>query len=156
MKYLHDMRIDHGAALTRVLELSVLVDEDMDRGLKPLGLSRARTRLLWELQQQGPSTQRVLAQTLDVSPRNITGLVDGLVESGFVTREPHPSDRRATLVTFTRRGSRVMAQMEQDYAQFADLLFGDLTDRQVNSLVKSLDLVLTRLREALDAPKGTR
>lgn len=149
------MRTDHRSALARVLELSILVNEDMDRGLEPLGLSRSRTRLLWEL-LQGPRTQRDLAEALGVSPRNITGLVDGLVESGFVTREPHPRDRRATLVTFTRRGSRVMAQMERDHARFADLLFDDLTDRQVNSLVKSLDLVLSRLREALDEPGGSR
>jgi hypothetical protein len=48
-----------------------------------------------------------------VSPRNVTGLVDGLAESGFVTREPHPTDRRATLVALTERARASKAQMDQ-------------------------------------------
>jgi len=150
------MTEDRTAALDRILELVAVLDADARRELARDGLTAARAHVLWELQHRGPLPQKALADALRVSARNITGLVDGLVESGFVTREPHPRDRRATLVTFTRRGSRVMAQMERDHARFADLLFDDLTDRQVNSLVKSLDLVLSRLREALDEPGGSR
>jgi len=40
---------------------------------------------------------------LHVAPRTITALFDGLVATGFVTREPHPSDRHAALVTLTER-----------------------------------------------------
>lgn len=60
--------------------------------------------------------RRVLADALKVSARTITGLVDGLVATGFMTREPHATDRRATLVTFTERGTAVMEAMgrEQD------------------------------------------
>ncbi len=40
-------------------------------------------------------TQRALADALQVTPRNVTGLVDALADSGFVERAPHPTDRRA-------------------------------------------------------------
>jgi DNA-binding MarR family transcriptional regulator len=85
------------AELDRVLELTLLVNRDMTRGLAWLGLTEARAHLVWELQARGPCTQRTLASALRVTPRAITALVDGLVESGFVTREPCPADRRATL-----------------------------------------------------------
>src|SRR5918993_821261 len=99
--------VDEGrwaAALDQVLELVVLLNEDMTRSLARIGLTSARAHVLWELHHRGPTTQRVLADALQVSPRNVTGLVDGLVETGFVTREPHPGDRRATLVSFTEHG----------------------------------------------------
>ena len=95
------------AALDRVLELALLINADMTRGLAARGLTESRTRLVWELLQRGPSTQRELADALHVSPRNVTGLVDALVATGFVSREPHPSDRRATLVRFTEHGADV-------------------------------------------------
>ena len=94
----------HDAALGQVLELAILLNDDMTRALARDGLTVARTHLLWELHQRGPSTQRVLADALGVSPRNITGLVDGLVATGFVTREPHPADRRRTELVLTDSG----------------------------------------------------
>jgi hypothetical protein len=84
------------AALDRVLELTVLLGRDMADSLAREGLTDSRAHLLWQLQQRGPCTQRTLAADLHVTPRAITALVDGLVATGFVTREPHPSDRRDT------------------------------------------------------------
>src|SRR5690348_3147778 len=92
------------AILDRVLELSILLGRDSAEGLGRMGLTESRAHLLWELQHRGPCTQRALADALHVAPRTITTLIDALASTGFVTREPHPSDRRATLVTFTPRG----------------------------------------------------
>ena len=46
--------------------------------------------------------------------RAITGLVDMLVGGGLVTRESHPTDRRATLVTLTARGKKLTAMLKRD------------------------------------------
>ena len=140
------------ALLDQVLEVAVLVNRDMDSSLAAYGLTPARTHLLWELFHRGPSTQRVLADALGVSARNVTGLVDGLEQTGHVTREPHPGDRRATLVTLTDEGTRVMTQMQKGQEEFAHLLFADLPARQLAPLAKGLAHVLDRLRELV--PKG--
>ena len=140
--------------LDQVLEVAVLVNQDMNGSLGELGLTPARTHLLWELFQRGPSTQRVLADALRVTPRNVTGLVDALEETGYATRRPHPVDRRATLVSLTDRGTQVMTQMKQGQAHFARSLFADLSDRQLAALHHGLDHVLVRLREAV--PRGPR
>lgn len=137
---------DYEAALGQVLELALLVNTDMTRSLGDLGLTPSRTHLLWELGQRGPTTQRVLADALEVSPRNITGLVDALVSTGFVSREPHPTDRRATLVQFTEHGADVVRQMETDHQEFARLLFDQMPKSTFAGLVSGLDAVLDRLR----------
>jgi DNA-binding MarR family transcriptional regulator len=135
------------AALDQVLEVALLVNHDMNSSLAEYDLTPARTHLLWELFHRGPSTQRVLADALDVTPRNVTGLVDALEETGYLTREPHPSDRRATLVTLTDRGTEAMTQMQKEHEQFARLLFADLSDRRLAELTRGLAHVLDRLRE---------
>lgn len=137
----------HRAALDQVLELTVLLNDDMTRSLASDGLTTSRAHLLWELRGRGPATQRVLADALGVSARNVTGLVDGLVESGFVTREPHPADRRATLVSFTERGAATVETMEQGHRALADQLFAGLSARQLECFVDGLGGVLGRLRD---------
>jgi DNA-binding MarR family transcriptional regulator len=101
---------------------------------------------LWELHQRGPSTQRELADALRVSPRNITGLVDALAATGFVSRQPHPRDRRATLVHFTEHGAEVARRLESDQQEFARVLFEGMSASHFTGLVHGLDAVLDRLR----------
>jgi DNA-binding MarR family transcriptional regulator len=134
-------------ALDRLLELAVLVDADMTQSLAAQGLTPARTHLLWELGRRGPSTQRVLADSLDVSARNVTGLVDALEATGFVVRRPHPEDRRATLVTLTAQGEAAFAEMGRGHEEFARLLFAEMPEVELDGLVRGLDSVLTVLRE---------
>lgn len=135
--------------LDQVLEVAVLVNQDMNHSLGDLGLTPARTHLLWELFHRGPSTQRVLADALGVTPRNVTGLVDGMEETGYVTRQPHPTDRRATLVTLTDHGTEVATQMQKGQEHFARLLFSDLSDPELDALHHGLAHVLGRLREVV-------
>lgn len=135
-------------ALDRLLELGVLLHVDMARSLAREGLSLPRARLLWLLRHHEPATQRALADALKVTPRNVTGLVDGLVASGHVTREPHPDDRRATLVSLTGRAAAAMAEMDVAHRELAELLFGAMTDRQFRAFAAALDDVTERLSEA--------
>jgi len=133
--------------LGRILELVVLLNQDMTESLARTGLTVSRTRVLWELRHRGPTTQRALADALDVSARTITGLVDGLVATGFVTRQPHPSDRRATHVTFTGHGARTVEELERGQRELASLLFGGMSERRFACFVAGLGTVLGRLHD---------
>ena len=130
-----------------MLELAVVLTEDMDTFLGQYGLSRARTHVLWVLHQQGPSTHRVLAEAIGVSAQNVTGLVDALVLGGFVTREPHPTDRRATLVTLSERGRAATEGMERDQRELTHQLFSEMPEDQFHCLLGGLDAVLGRFKE---------
>src|ERR1700674_3672138 len=63
--------------------------------------SYSRMRLLCQLHDDGPRRMADLASGLDVTPRNVTTLVDGLERDGLVRRRPHPTDRRATVIELT-------------------------------------------------------
>jgi len=136
---------DYDLALRRMWALTVLLGDDMSRGLARYGLTRSRAHLLWELDHRGPVTQRELAEALSVSARTITGLIDALVATGFVTREPHPADRRATLVTLTGHGATTVHTMHHRQRQFARTLFADMTGEQFDGLLDGLGLLLARL-----------
>lgn len=142
----------HGAALDRILELVVLLNDDMTRRLARDGLTVSRAHVLWELGRRGPMTQKDLAGTLRVSARTVTGLIDGLVATGFVTREPHPADRRAFLVTFTEHGADTVRAMAREQVEFGHLLFARMPERRFAGLVAGLDDILSRLRDVVSRP----
>jgi DNA-binding MarR family transcriptional regulator len=144
VSYAHDMST---RALDLLLEATTLLAADMRQGLAGIGLTESRAHLVYVLHERGPSTQRALAEALDVAPRTITTLVDALVETGFVTREPHPTDRRATQVTMTDLGEEVAAGMSAGREQLAEQLFAGLP--ALDALTDGLDEVVTRLKELL-------
>jgi DNA-binding MarR family transcriptional regulator len=135
--------------LDRVLELVVLLNDDMTQAIEALDLTPSRTHLLWELGQRGPVTQRVLAEALKVTPRAITGLVDALVGGGLVTRESHPTDRRATLVTLTASGKMLTAMLKRDHRALARALFAQMSGGEFDSFERGLATVITNLRTHL-------
>ena len=137
-------------ALEKMLALSLLVGRDLERFERTERMTSPRVHLLWQLGADGPSTQRDLAHALDVSPRNITGLVDGLVASGHVTREPHPTDRRATLVTPTAAGAALFAALQHSHAALAERLFGHLDEQRLGAFVTALDDTLDRFPTPLE------
>jgi DNA-binding MarR family transcriptional regulator len=71
------------------------------------GTTPARARLLLALQCGAERTMSDVSELLGVTPRSVTKLVDGLEAEGLVRRDPHPTDRRATLLRLTERGIAV-------------------------------------------------
>ena len=132
-------------ALEQVFELTEVMHEYMQFGLTERGLTPARAEVIWKLRRSGPVTQRQLSDALRVTPRNVTSLVDGLAAGGFISRDPHPSDRRATLVTLTPEGVAAAEALARAHRQFAQLLFGSVPARDLATFVRTLDHVLAGL-----------
>ena len=149
MKFIHDMP-DLTAVLDRVLHLATLVQADLGRFEREQGLTTSRVHLLWVLGASGPSTQQALAAALGVTPRNVTGLVDGLVASGHVTREPHPGDRRATLVTPTGLGARTVEDLVSSHAHLAQQLFGDVPHDRLAAFADVLEETTNRFARLME------
>jgi DNA-binding MarR family transcriptional regulator len=76
-------------------------------------LPSATTRLLSLLDELGPSTVGALASTDRCSQPTMTGIVNGLVDKGWVRRDPHPTDARASLVSMTAEGRRTLSDVRR-------------------------------------------
>lgn len=143
MKYIHYMTSIQTQALDQVLRLSQLVAADLARFERESGLTAPRIHLLWTLGLTGPSTQQALALALEVTPRNVTGLVDGLSASGHVVREPHPTDRRATLVSLTAAGRRAVRELQESHEDLAARLFGAVPADRLATFLATLEETAT-------------
>jgi DNA-binding MarR family transcriptional regulator len=132
-------------AFDRVFELAARLGDLMERDLGARGLSTARAEVLFVLHERGPMVQRELSQVLRCTPRYVTGLIDVLEAQGWVARRPHPTDRRATLVTLTERGTATAARMHAEREESAAALFGDVAADDLETFVAVLDQVLDRI-----------
>lgn len=142
--------------LDRLLEISDLFQKDMARVFDGTSLTAARVRVLWELQHSGPSTQHALATRIGVSPRNITGLVDALEAGGYVARSPHPSDRRATIVSLAASAHHMMSEMQREHAELSAELLGAVDPADRPALERGVDAIATHLRALIATDEARR
>ncbi|MEP7360804.1 MAG: MarR family transcriptional regulator [Chloroflexota bacterium] len=73
-------------------------------------ISSTQLHVLFMLMSDGQSTMSRLAESLDVSLPNMTGLIDRMVENGLVERGRDDDDRRVVTVSTTAAGR---AQVEE-------------------------------------------
>lgn len=85
------------------------IDELRARGHPGLGL--AHTALLPHLDLAGTRTT-TLAERAGMTKQGMGQLVLDLERQGYLTRQPDPTDRRATLVRFTDEGWRFLRDAE--------------------------------------------
>jgi DNA-binding MarR family transcriptional regulator len=135
--------------LDGLFTLAALLGHAMDQGLAEQGLTRARGEVIWTLHRLGAMTQRELGTALDCSPPNVTGLLDALEAAGLVARAPHPTDRRATLVSLSRSGAALASSWNEERDAFGAGLFAELPTPQLEQFVSGLNRVVARLREAV-------
>jgi DNA-binding MarR family transcriptional regulator len=141
------------AALDQVLEVALLLDEDMERELTARGLTKARTRVLWEIAQRPAAHQKDLAAAVGVTPRTMTGLLDGLASTGFVVRTPDPDDRRAQWLELTPQGRDAAEWLVSSRVALAEELFAGMSPERLACFTEGLSEVTRRLRAAMAAAK---
>ncbi|WP_448388353.1 MarR family winged helix-turn-helix transcriptional regulator [Microbacterium aurum] len=101
-----DDAADGMSAVTSVMRAHQLLLAEVDRALKPLGLSFARYEMLRLLAftREGRMPMASATARLQVHPATVTSAVDRLERDGLLRRTPHPRDGRATMLALTDVG----------------------------------------------------
>jgi len=107
--------------------------------------SLPRLKLLYALACEGPQRMGDLADILEVTPRTVTALVDGLEAQGQVRRVPDPTDRRATIIEMARGASEVEHRY-RDYAAAVAHMFDCVDARDRAEFVRVCRQLTARLR----------
>ncbi len=88
-----------------------------------------------------------LSEFLMVSNGNVTGVVSRLIQDGLVTRTILAEDRRAATVRLTRKGRESFLRMAASNERWMDSMFADLSDHQIEELLR----LLGHVRRSIDA-----
>ena len=93
-------------------------------------------------QQQQPLTSGDIASLLGVSKQAASKLVDTMAGEGYVTRRPAGDDGRAKIVELTARGRKLLAAVEEIYAELEAEWAGVIGRERVESMRADLTDVL--------------
>ncbi|MEV6181087.1 MarR family transcriptional regulator [Streptomyces sp. NPDC052015] len=111
--------------------------------LSELGVTPAQSRLLRTLAHfSAPPRMADLAERLEVVPRAVTTLVDGLEASGRVRRVPDPTNRRVIRIELTDAGHDTLRELRRARQSAAREILAPLTDVERAVLGELLDTLI--------------
>ncbi|MFE6493343.1 MarR family winged helix-turn-helix transcriptional regulator [Streptomyces sp. NPDC057748] len=120
-----------GVLAEQLLRVTRRLQRIQSRQLEPIGITPAQFRLLRTVAHyDGPPRMADLAQRLDVVPRAVTTLVDGLEASGRVRRAPDPDSRRVVRIEITGEGLATLRSLRDARRAAAEEILAPLTADQ--------------------------
>lgn len=131
---------DGMVAVTSVMRAHQILLARVETALRPYGLSFSRFELLRLLafSRTGALPITKASDRLQVHVTSVTHAIRRLESDGLVTRSPHPTDGRTTLVQITARGRSTVedATVTLNRAVFADV---GMSEDEARGLVEAIE-----------------
>jgi len=130
----------------------VLDNERRREVSEAVGLSFGRIRALRRIVRTA-MTMKELATNLGIDAPYATLVVDDLEKDALVERRPHPTDRRAKVVTATARGTALAKKAEKILGRPPAGLSA-LPTRELEAIARGLEVALERPNRQAGRPEG--
>jgi DNA-binding MarR family transcriptional regulator len=115
-----------------------------------MGISMAQLHILYTLERSGEMPMSRLADVLQVSLSNATGLIDRIEERGFVERTRVPEDRRVVLIRVTDAGRRMLEEVDAISTELLRSVFARIGRTQLAGVGRAI----AELRRGLEDTTG--
>lgn len=139
-----------GFLAEQLLRLTRRLQRIQKRQLEPVGITPAQSRLLRTLvHYETPPRMADLAQRLEVVPRAVTSVVDGLEAGELVRRVPDPTNRRVIRIELTEQGRAALRELRSARRAAAEEILAPLDAPQRAQLT-------TLLNALFEAPRDLR
>ncbi|AXG76624.1 MarR family winged helix-turn-helix transcriptional regulator [Streptomyces paludis] len=120
-----------GMLAEQLLRLTRRIHRIQKHQLEPIGITPAQARLLRTLAlYDTPPSMADLARRLEVVPRAVTTLVDGLESCDRVRRAPDPANRRVVRIELTATGTATLRALRDARRSAAETVLAPLTTDQ--------------------------
>ena len=103
------------------------------------GVSMTHMHVLWLLEHHGDMPMSRMAEFLDVSDSNATGIIDRMEERGLVERVRVPDDRRVVLLRIAAGGNQALDETEAVKQDRLQSILGHLDEDQLGRVALAFD-----------------
>lgn len=110
------------------------------------GTTASQLEALVIVHQDGPITQKQLAEQMQLTPGSITQLVEQLERLGLVTRTPSKTDRRVTHVATTEQGAAEVSRINAQKEDLFKNVYKDLSMEELRTMAKVQKKMITYLK----------
>ncbi len=147
----------HERALRAFIRCSTLFRKDSERYFAGFGISGAQWGALRTLHRaEGERISglrlRELGDRMLVRPPSMTGVIDRLERSGYVSKQSSPSDRRAKQVSLTRQGRDLVRHVLRQNPDRIRSILGDLSASDARTLLRLIEHMAERLESRAATP----
>ncbi|MFC1910194.1 MarR family winged helix-turn-helix transcriptional regulator [Chloroflexota bacterium] len=108
-----------------------------------LSLTIAQLKSLFFIDSETNANSRKLANVLGVTPPNVTGIIDRLVEHGLVSREENPEDRRILLLSTTNTAKSLLVKLRESGAIRMSGVLAQMSLDELSALIEGLNVLAT-------------
>jgi DNA-binding MarR family transcriptional regulator len=115
------------------------------------GVSMAHLHVMWLLKRHGELSMGRLAEMLDVSLSNASGLIDRMVERGLVERVRVPDDRRLVLVALSDHGRQMLDHADVLRSDLFQSVLRRLDPAQLQRVAAAMADIRLAIQAAMDA-----
>jgi DNA-binding MarR family transcriptional regulator len=130
-------------------DVSRLRRSAFDRCLKPLNVTRSQWWVLAYLSREDGMTQSQLAEELDLGKVAIGGLIDRLVKTGLIRREPDAADRRVNRIFLEPKSKQLINRMRTVSHKMNTQILNGIDDDMLGCTADALDIMKRNLLEYL-------
>jgi MarR family transcriptional regulator, organic hydroperoxide resistance regulator len=110
-----------------------------------LDLTIGQLKSLFFIDHEGTTNFRKLAQALNVTPPNVTVIIDRLVEQGLVSREENPEDRRMLLLKTTEKAKTLLATLRENQTSHISGVLTQMSLEDLSALLRGLGALATAI-----------
>ncbi len=121
-------------AFIKLTRASESVNGRLSRHLSDANLTVTQFGALEALLHLGPLNQRELGQKLLKSGGNITLVIDNLLKNGLVEKVTDPNDRRAVIISLTKKGRAFIEDLFPQHLERIKEEFSVLTSEEKEQL----------------------
>ena len=139
------------AEVARLLHVARLIGGRLAAYAGEHGLQVGEADVLLTLRRSGEPyrlSPTALAESLLISTGAMTNRLDRLEARGLVSREPHPSDRRALEIALTPEGRRLVDAVVGGHVENEREMLSALNDREREQLTRITRKLLAHLGES--------
>jgi MarR family transcriptional regulator, organic hydroperoxide resistance regulator len=134
--------MENTAIIEKILDLQQQADNTF-RHFSPqhwieLNLSIAQLKSLLFIAAKGKTNFKKIAEALGVTPPNITGIIDRLVEQGLVSRTENSEDRRIMLLQVTDKGQQLLTNLRESRVNFFKQVLSRMKQDELQCLSQGL------------------
>ncbi len=112
-----------------------------------LGFSPGQFPVLVELWQEDGLTQKQILDRLDVEQATLANTLSRMERDGLITRTPHPTDRRAQIVSLTERGRALESEAIDAASDAENALLGGFRSFERQLMLEYMRMAVENARK---------
>ena len=120
----------------------------------PANIPSSRLIVLWLLKRERSLSMSEIAKAIDLTPRGITRIVDGLEEDGLARRIEGEFDKRIKMVELTSKGQRFLKTTLPDVQGKFRKLFSTLEKSESIEMIRLLEKLTDQFKKDINDHKS--